>query len=92
MEQLPRPWLRIALVEVREKGNIGECLEARRVVGHGVLLSWEILCHVAVAVESLMVTCESAQGGGSAMARHSSFPDTGDCWSVVGEVLEGGVG
>ena len=89
MEKPPRQWLRIALVEVQEEGNIGEFLQVRRVICHGVPFSWEELRHVAVVVEeALVVARQSAQqGGGCAVNRHGSFPYVGHCRGVVGEVF-----
>ena len=42
VQQFPRLPLRIALFEVREQGGVGEMLEARGIVSHDVVLSWEV--------------------------------------------------
>lgn len=50
MQQLPGRSLRKVLFEVGEEGSVRQVLESRSIVGHDVVLSWEEVRYVAVAV------------------------------------------
>jgi hypothetical protein len=83
--------LRIVLLEVSEKGRIGEVLEARGVIRHDVAISWEEVCEVTVSVNPLMVAPVAAEGGGSSTGGDGSLADSRDCRDIVREVLDSGV-
>ena len=42
MVQLPRLWLWVGAIEVREKGSVGQAPQTRSVIGQDVKDSWEI--------------------------------------------------
>ena len=47
--------MRIVLFEMREERRVGEVLQARGVVGHAILWSWEVERVVVVSVLSLVL-------------------------------------
>ena len=53
--------MRILLSEVKVKRRVGEVLEARGIVSHGVDRSWEVGDLVAVAVFSLVLAGDVTQ-------------------------------
>lgn len=65
--------MRILLSEVVVKRRVGEVLEARGIVGHGVDRSWEVGDLVAVAVFSLVLAGDVAQVSGGAITGSCSF-------------------
>ena len=56
VERVARALLADSAVQVSEEGSVGECLHARRVVGHDVGRSRDVETPVAVAVGSLVLT------------------------------------
>ena len=73
MTQLPRKGLWIFLLEVREKGLIGEMLQAGRVVGHDVRFPWDVRDHVTVTVGALVLAGVVAQPGSGPVRRQGSL-------------------
>lgn len=80
------------LFEVGEKGVRGEMLEARGVIGHGVLRSWDVGHLLAVAMVSLVMTCEVTEVRCGSVAGDRPLGETGDGRGVVGARPDGGVG
>ncbi len=80
---MPSRGLRIALIEMGEKGSVREVLEARGIIRHDVELSWEVVGEVTVAVLPLVATGEVAQVGGGAIAGDRALVDAGDGRGVV---------
>ena len=74
-----------------EKGGVREVLQARGIVRHDILFPWEEMGEVAVAVHPLMITRETTEGCYCSVTGYRSFPDVRHGWSVVTEVLDGGV-
>ena len=88
------PWIRLrtVLFEVGKKGSVREMLEARGVVAHDVVRSWQVEGDVAVAVGSLVRAGDVAQEGGRSVARQGAFGDPGDSRGVIASVGDGGIG
>ena len=76
---------------MQEEGGVGEFLEARSVVGHHVIISWEESCKVAIAVGALVVAGVVAEVCSWPVAGHGPFVDAGDSGGVVRSVGHGGV-
>ena len=74
-----------------EKGLVREVLEARRIVRHDVVRSWDVLCHRAVAVFPLQSAVEETKSGACASDSGGAFLHPGDGWSVVAASDNGGV-
>ena len=90
MEQRPRLWLRIFLIEEGEKGIVSEVLKAGGVVGHAIHVSWEVVRVVAVSVSSLVEAGDVAEEGGRSIRADGSFRLTGDGRGVVTSIRDGG--
>ena len=92
MEQSPGHGLRISLFKVCKEGSVRQVLETGSVISHDVLVSWEEMGHVAVAVETLVVTGEAAEGCGRSGGGDGTFADSRHCRGVVAEVLDRSIG
>lgn len=79
------------LFKVRQELGISEMLQSRRVVSHDILLSWEEMGEVAVAVEALVIAGKPTQCSCHSVARDSALADPRDSRGVVGEVFDRGV-
>jgi hypothetical protein len=79
------------LFEVVKEGSVRQVLETGGIVGHDVVLSWEEVRDVAVAVEALVVAGEPAQGGSSTASGDGPLSDPRDGRGVVREVFDGGI-
>lgn len=91
MKQSPGLGLRIMLFKMRQKLGVGEVLQTRRVVCHDVLLSWEEMGQVAIAVCPLVVAGEAAEGGCGSVTGHCPLAHSRHRWGVVREGFDGGV-
>ena len=89
---MPRCWLWITLFKVGEQGGVREVLEARRVIGHGVGVSGEVLSSVAVAVKALVGTCIVAERCCGIVGGDCSFSNSRHGGSVAAEVFHCGIG
>ena len=69
------------LFEVSEESGVGECLQARGVVGHDVGRSGNVEAAVAVAVGSLMLAREVAEASGRTVIGDGT---AGDTWTRPG--------
>ena len=67
MQKHPRLGLRIGLFKVSEQFSVSEVLQARGVIGHSILRSWDVVGLETVAMESLVLTGIVAQVGGSSV-------------------------
>lgn len=81
----------IGLLEVGEESRVGEVLETGRVVCHDIVRSWEVVRHVAVSMEALVVRCKATESGCGPRAVYSSFAVAGHSRCVVTEGFHSGV-
>ena len=66
-------------------------LEARRVVGHDVGVSWEMKGDVAIALATLVGASVVAEVSAGAFTGDGAFGGARDCRSVVATVHQSGV-
>lgn len=92
MQKLPGLVLRIALLEQGKKFRVSKMLQARSVISHVVLLSWDKEHRMAVAVLALVHAGVVAQVGRRAIAGHSALAKARDGGGVVRASGDGGVG
>ena len=83
--------MRIALVEIGEKGGVREVLQARAIVSHHVCWSWQVESDVAVPMGALVSTGEVTEVRRGTVVGDGTFGDSGERWGVVGSGDEGGV-
>ena len=63
--------------EVGQEFGIGEMLQAQGIVGHDIGLPWDVLCHVAVTVVSLVLGSKDALLGGRTICRDGLLDHAG---------------
>ena len=65
--------MRIHLFIMREKGGIGEVLEAGSIIAHDIRRSWDVPGLVAVSVFTLVESSDIAQLCGRTIVRDGAF-------------------
>jgi hypothetical protein len=64
--------LRVGLVEVSKEGSVSQVLEARGIISHVILVAWDEVTSVAVAVHALVGALVVAQPSRGTISSHSS--------------------
>ncbi len=91
MEQPPRTFLRIVLIEMGEEGSVRQVLEARGIVPHSVGGPRQVGGDVAIAVLALVGALDVAEARAGPGLRHGSLGEAGDRGRVIYTRAEGGV-
>ena len=92
MQLYPGFGLRIHLFKVVEESAVSEMLQTRGVISHRIRRTRDVGRDVTVAVFALVGTSIGTQVGSSPIRGYSTLPDSGHRGSVVGEIVDGGVG
>ena len=79
------------LLKVGKKGRVREVLQARSVVRHDIVRSWEVEVHRAVPVLALEGAAVVAEVGWSSVAGDSALSHARDGWGVVCAIGDGSV-